>query len=183
MKPSILATSDFVTKLHTVLQNGNKMMRFVLIVAVLLVSHAFAQHADAAAGPGDRFRNAARTLLAEGRTELAAGDFQAALRLLESALVADPGNVETMIAIGEAHEAMDRRKIALGYYRRALVIEPTSRRALLAESLALIHDNTPDKAEANLERLRRLCGEGPCEEADRIARALTDHKSAKGRDG
>lgn len=177
-----LASQAFVTKLHRRPKPRTAMIRSVLALVLLSGIFALADESRAAA-PGDRFREAARALLAEGREEIAAGDHQAALKLLEAALVADPGNAETMIAIGEAHEAMERRKIALGYYRRALVIEPTSRPALLAESLALIADNTPEKAEENLERLRRLCAGGPCEEADRIARALAEHKAAEGSGG
>lgn len=178
-----LATPEPDTRLHGTRTRRTFSMRPLPILAVLLVGMTLADSPAAAAAPAEQFRAAARALLEEGRGELAAGDQKAALRHLEAALVADPGNVAAMIAIGEAHEAMERRKVALGYYRRALVIEPTSRPALLAESLALIADDTPAKAEENLERLRRLCAEGPCEEADRIARALADRRADKGSDG
>ncbi len=123
------------------------------------------------------YQAAARSLLDEGRAALAAGDAKKALHAFETALVADPGSVAVMVAIGKAHEAMGQRALGLSYYRRALSIDPASRQALAAEALAFLAANRLEDAEKNAARLARLCAAGGCAELARVRAAIEAYKA------
>ncbi len=135
-------------------------------------------HASLAAVSGRAaYQAAARSLLDEGRASLAAGDAKKALRAFETALVADPGSVAAMVAIGKAHEAMGQRALGLSYYRRALTIDPANRQALAAEALAFLAADRLEEAEKNVARLERLCAAKGCPELARVRAAIEAYKA------
>lgn len=137
---------------------------------------AFEPSAQAVAGTAPVYQDASRVLLRDGRAAMGEQNYKNALSLFESALVADPGNVSALVSIGQVHEAMGQRSKGLSYYRRALVIEPENRAALLAESLAFLADSGLVKAEQNMERLSRLCGESGCPELHEVQAAIDTYK-------
>ncbi len=143
-----------------------------------IVSCAFEPSAQAVEGTAVIYREASHTLLNNGHKALEEKDYKNALSLFESALVADPGNVQALVAIGQVHEAMGQRSTGLGYYRRALVIEPESRAALAAESLAFLADDGLVKAEQNRDRLKRLCGNQGCLELREVESAIDAYKAS-----
>lgn len=146
--------------------------------AVFLLLGAFV-HAplQAAAAPGGSYDDAANRLIEIGRDNLRQEEYVEALEMFESALVANPGSVDALIALGDAYHAIRRGDRSLRYYRQALRIEPNNRMALKAEALALIADDDLAGAEENLDRLRRICGEVGCSEIAQIERALADAES------
>lgn len=131
------------------------------------------------APPQPLYAAAADTLIENGRKAQAEEKHYEALTAFESALVADPGSVEAMVAIGETHEALGKRSVGLSYYRRALALDPNNRPALKRESLALIAGGEIEGAEKNLERLRRICGEKGCAALTDVEKAIAAYKAEK----
>ncbi|MFQ5347258.1 MAG: hypothetical protein ACE5ED_05360 [Rhodothalassiaceae bacterium] len=150
------------------------------VIAILFASAALsltatAGHAVIAVAPA--YEKASRLLLDEGKAALDAGDAKKALRAFETALVADPANVAAIVAIGRAHEALGQRPQGLGYYRRALEIDPMNRAALAAEALALIAEGRIEDAEKDAARLEKLCGAENCPEFATVRKALLAEKA------
>jgi len=127
------------------------------------------------------FERAAQELLAKGRDALSGEEYYDALTYFESALVADPGSVEALVAIGRAHEALDQEKTGLAYYDRALELDPNNRPALERQSLALLEKDELEKAESNLDRLELVCGEKEegCSELETVQEAIETYKQDK----
>ncbi|RMD88651.1 MAG: hypothetical protein D6807_05280, partial [Alphaproteobacteria bacterium] len=149
---------------------------FATLFAISALSlTAPAGHAAIAVAPA--YEKASRLLLEEGNAALDAGDANKALRAFETALVADPANVAAIVAIGRAHEALGQRPQGLGYYRRALEIDPMNRAALAAETLALIAEGRIEDAEKDAARLEKLCGAEDCPELATVRKALLAHQA------
>lgn len=143
------------------------------VLALVLGVVAVGPH-EAMAAPGDTYDDAARRLVEMGRDNLGQEEYVEALEMFESALVANPGSVDALIALGDAYHAIERGDRSLRYYRQALQIAPNNRAALKAEALALIADGDMEGARTNLDRLRRVCGEAGCEEIGQIEKMLAD---------
>lgn len=153
-------------------------LAFLLPGAIL----AMALGATAAAAQSDdggaSYAAASQRLLEKGREALSAEKYRDALSYFESALVADPGSVKALVAIGRAHEALDQKDAGLAYYGRALELAPNNRRALERESLALLDQGELEKAETNLDRLEMVCKErDSCPERETVAEAIEAYKA------
>lgn len=103
-------------------------------------------------------------LLAEGRTQPAMDQF-------EAALAADPRNRRAYLGLARAAEAEGLQGKAVRFYREALEIDPNDLAVLELQGMALVERGAKARAEANVERLRKLCT-GPCPQADRLAAAI-----------
>lgn len=121
--------------------------------------------------PDNQLAPASRALVAAGEAQLAAGQTQKATDSFEAALAADPRNRRALIGLARAAEAEGLPGKAVRFYREALQLEPNDLEALERQGLALVERGAKARAEANLERLRKLC-EGPCPEAQRLAAAI-----------
>jgi tetratricopeptide (TPR) repeat protein len=84
----------------------------VLIVALLLAPAAFAS------------TSAADSLLAKSRAAEQAGNRDAALRLAQAAIVADPTRVASYTALGDLYMRASQSDFASFYYTEALAIDP-----------------------------------------------------------
>lgn len=104
------------------------------------------------------------SLLAQGRTQDATDQF-------EAALAADPRNRRAYIGLARAAEAEGLPGKAVRFYREALEIDPNDLAALELQGVALVARGAKARAESNLERVKTLC-EGPCPQADRLAAAI-----------
>ena len=118
------------------------------------------------------WKRASERLVEAGEASIAAGDFVEAIRTLESAVAADPTNVEAFEALGHAYFGMNRFGQAEKYFLIALEIDPTS-----ADSLAYLGeiDLRKDERQAaadKLARLSRICGV-ECAEYKRLAGAIS----------
>jgi len=127
--------------------------------------------------PQPLYAAAADTLIEKGRQAQTKENYYEALTAFESALVADPGSVEALVAIGETHESLGKRSVGLSYYRRALTLDPNNLNALKRESLALISGGEIEGAENNLDRLRRICGETECGALADVQQAIAAYKA------
>jgi tetratricopeptide (TPR) repeat protein len=108
-----------------------------------------------------------------GEAQLAARDLNGATDSFEAALAADPRNARAFIGLARVAEAQNMPGAAIGWYRRALALDPANRELLALQGEAMARRGARARAEANLQRLRELCGTtGPCPEADRLAAAI-----------
>lgn len=120
-------------------------------------------------------------LLEKGRAAYSAGDLAAADDALEAALVADPTNRAAFVAMGRVAIAQELYGQAFQMTRKALILEPTDRDALMVQTEALVAMGAMERARANRERLAKLCPTGCAQltESDaKIAMAATKPKQA-----
>jgi tetratricopeptide (TPR) repeat protein len=113
----------------------------------------------------------AAALVAEGRSELGMGEFQAAVDSFEAALAIDPAYTPIYLDLAEAARKQGLQGKAIHYYREALEREPENLAAISGEGEALLEKGAVEKARRNLAKLESMCG-GECEETRQLAAAL-----------
>jgi Tfp pilus assembly protein PilF len=106
-----------------------------------------------------------------GESLLARGEHQSAIDHFETALAVDPRNVRAYLGMARAFEGLEMPGRAIRFYREALSIEPNDVLALEAQGHAFLSRGAKGRAEANLDRLRKICA-SPCPAADRLASAV-----------
>ena len=113
----------------------------------------------------------AAALIAEGRSELASGQVQAAIDSFEAALAIDPAHTPIYLDLAEAARQSGLQGKAIHYYREALERDPDNFAAISGEGEALLEKGAIEKARRNLAQLESMCG-GDCEETRQLAAAL-----------
>lgn len=142
-----------------------------LLVAGFIGAFALAAAAQASQAP-EKYRQISAHLTGEGFAALEAGRVDEAITAFEQAMVANPGNVEVYIGLGEAYYRAGSFGFSARYYGNALQLDPINRRALEGQGLAWLAMESPERARENLEKLRTVCGEQPCEEAARLGEEI-----------
>jgi tetratricopeptide (TPR) repeat protein len=115
-------------------------------------------------------------LQASGDAQLRAGNPSFATDLYEVALAVDPRNVAAYVGLGRASAALGLDGKALSYYRRGLSIDPNNLDALQAQAIGLAAKGQVPRAQANLERMRKLC-KAPCAAATPVEAAINKAQS------
>ena len=113
----------------------------------------------------------AAALVAEGRSELASGQVQAAIDSFEAALAIDPAHTAIYLDLADAARAQGLQGKAIHYYREALERDPNNFAAISGEGEALLEKGAVDKARRNLAQLESMCGD-QCQETRQLAAAL-----------
>ena len=113
----------------------------------------------------------AAALIAEGQSELASGQIQAAIDSYEAALAIDPAFTPIYLDLAEAARRSGLQGKAIHYYREALERDPNNLAAISGEGEALLEKGAVEKARRNLAQLQSMCG-GDCEETRQLAAAL-----------
>ena len=113
----------------------------------------------------------ATALVAEGRSELASGQVQAAIDSFEAALAIDPAHTPIYLELAEASRVQGLQGKAIHYYREALERDPENLAAISGEGEALIEKGAVEKARRNLAKLESMCGDD-CMETRELAAAL-----------
>ncbi|HYD25626.1 MAG TPA: hypothetical protein VEB68_12605 [Croceibacterium sp.] len=113
----------------------------------------------------------AAALIAEGRSELAQGQDQAAIDSFEAALAVDPAYTPIYLELAEAARHQGLQGKAIHYYREALEREPDNLAAISGEGAALAEKGAVEKARRNLAQLESICG-GECDETRQLAAVL-----------
>jgi tetratricopeptide (TPR) repeat protein len=151
------------------------MNRTALTIAALIISTPLAAK-PLAVSP------LSQQLAAKGQQLAAQGKWPEALDQYETAVAADPKNGAAYVAMGRAYEQLGLPGKALRYYRLALDINPADLSALEAQALGMIGKGAPSKAEAPINRIRKLCPKG-CPSLTRVdaAMAKTAQKSSANR--
>lgn len=110
-------------------------------------------------------------LVTEGRSELAAGNVQAATDSFEAALAVDPAYTAVYLHLAEAARRLGLQGKAIHFYREALQREPRNFAAISGEGEALLEKGAVEKARRNLAQLQSLCG-ATCIETQQLASAI-----------
>ncbi len=137
-------------------------------IALLLAtvsSVGYSQRPDAATDPRSTL------LVAEARTELAAGRLDAANDALESALAVDPRNRGAFALLAEVAQKQGLPGKAIRLYRESLLIEPNDVAALAGQGEAMVAKGAVTKAKENLARIKTLCI-GACPDGVRLAAVI-----------
>ncbi|HVW74213.1 MAG TPA: tetratricopeptide repeat protein [Rhizomicrobium sp.] len=121
--------------------------RLIPALAVLLVSTgawaAPAKHPKPAEPPVT-----VESLLSQAHDAISKGDTDLAVRLAQSAIVADPARPTSYVALGDIYAQAGQADYARSYYDEALGIDPSQPDALKALS-ALDRDHPEHTARAN----------------------------------
>lgn len=145
-------------------------MRKLLLLcgSVLAISAAPAPKASVAAD--DVIKPASMKFATEGAAALAASKPTAALDAYEAALAVDPKNRAAYIGMARASQAMGLPGKAVKFYREALQLEPNDLVAIEGQGEALVQRGAKARAQANLDRLKALCGN--CAQVGQLAAAI-----------
>jgi len=120
----------------------------------------------------------AADLVAQGKTELAAGRLDTAIDAYEAALSIQPGNTAILVSLGEASRRQGMQGKAIHYYREALEGDPHNLLAISGEGSALAEKGALEKAKRNLAQLQGLCGDS-CEPTQLLAAAIAKGPAPK----
>lgn len=105
-----------------------------------------------------------------------AGDYEAAIPLLESVAGSDPDNADAFNYLGYANRKLKRYAVALEHYQRALTLDRRHRGAHEYIGELYLETGNLEKAEEHLAALDRICFFG-CDEYDELKELVEAYKS------
>ena len=120
----------------------------------------------------------AAVLLADGKSALAAGNYQGAVDALETALVIDPGYSAVFVELAEVYRQQGLQGKAIRYYRQALDRDPGNLAAISGEGAAMAEKGALEQAKLNLSKLESMCGER-CDATRTLATVIARGPKAK----
>jgi len=117
---------------------------------------------------------------AAGKKAIETRNWQAAIKLLNSAALRDTRNADIQNYLGYAHRNSGQMELAFKHYGRALQLNPRHRGAheYVGEAYLLV-DNLP-KAEEHLAALHKICLI-PCEEYDDLGKKIEVYRKSNGK--
>jgi Tfp pilus assembly protein PilF len=139
-----------------------------LSAAIALATMASAGHGQK---PDDQINPRSAALVQQGQALVAAGQFQQATDMFESALVVDPRNRAAYIGLARASQGQKLPGKAVKFYAEALKLEPNDVNALSGQGEALVQRGAVERAKVNLEKVKKLCAAG-CAQATTLAAAI-----------
>ena len=142
---------------------------YVLIGLFGLLSMAL-DPAMAAGSSDDSSETDSAPAYAEAKAKIEAGDYAAALPLLDKITADEPQNADAWNLRGFANRKLGNMDVAATSYTAALKINPGHLGALEYQGELFLKIGQPEKARANLAKLKALCGD--CDEAGDLAEAL-----------
>ncbi len=107
-----------------------------------------------------------------------AGGYNGAIAILKKAVKSNPRNADAWNYLGYSYRKVSRFEDAHEAYTRALAIDPRHRGAHEYLGELYLQTHHLDKAEAQLDRLRKLCG--GCEEYGELRDAIESYKAGGG---
>lgn len=147
------------------------------ILLVFILAAGWSAGAQDLVRQAERNREAARALLKKGREEIAEDRYYEALHYLESAMVAEPANVEALSDLGLVNQRIGDIDGALKYYRIALSLDPGHLPSLARQGMAFLERGQRDEAQENINEIGMLCGKS-CPEYQTLTQALQEKSGA-----
>jgi|CXWL01.1.fsa_nt_gi tetratricopeptide (TPR) repeat protein len=152
---------------------GRSLARYLLVVGatiliLLLVSSASLPSSTSV----HRVSPMSLAMQHEGARLLAIGELDSAVGFYETALVADPRNVDALIGLGDIARDQHLPGKAIGHYRAALALRPTDRLALAGQGEAYIARGAMAQARRNLATLETLCRDDGCAQVAQLSIAI-----------
>jgi Tfp pilus assembly protein PilF len=114
----------------------------------------------------------ANDLIVQARAATLANKPADALDLYETAMISDPTNPAAYVGLARTYETLGLQGKALRYYREALELNPNDVGVLESQALLMIAKGKNDKAQASLDRIKRLCAKTACPASARVESAL-----------
>ena len=139
----------------------------VLAAAVAFALAVPALGVDQGSGPED-----ATSGLLDARQLINAGDYAGAVEALKPVIGANANNADALSLMGFALRKSGDIPHALGFYRRALSVNPNHRGANEYLGELYVETGEVDLARERLAELERICGNTTCEEYEDLAEAI-----------
>jgi len=150
-------------------------MEYLMRLTPIVLSVAIAAVTMASAGHGlradDQIDPRSTALVQQAQAHGAAGRYNEAIDLLETALAVDPRNRQAYVALGRVAQAQRLPGKAVRFYADALRMEPNDVNALAGQGEAYVQRGAVDRARRNLERVQALCSQ-PCPQAQQLAATI-----------
>ena len=108
----------------------------------------------------------------QGEALLASGQLPAAVDALETALAVDPGNRAAIRSLARAAAAQRLYGKAIRLYGEVLELDTDDISALAGQGEAMVQRGAVARAQANLDRIRQLCGTNACPQATTLAATI-----------
>ena len=143
--------------------------RFLLSGAagVALAAPAVSQRAD------DQILPKSVELQHQAREAVAAGKFEQAENLLETALAVDPRNRSAFVDIARVAEKQHLFGKAIRMTNKALLLEPNDPEAIAVQGEAMVELGASARAQANLQKLQAICGAKGCPQIAQLSGAIS----------
>src|SRR5256885_14401795 len=143
--------------------------RFLLIgtVGLALAAPAVSQRAD------DQLLPKSVELQHQAREAAAAGKFEQAEDLLETALAVDPRNRGAFVDIARVAEKQHLFGKAIRMTNKALLLEPNDPDAIAVQGEAMVEMGAVARAQANLQKLQQICGVKGCAQIALLSTAIS----------
>jgi Flp pilus assembly protein TadD len=109
--------------------------------------------------------------LAEARADIRAKDWTDAIEKLTLIVAADPQSADAYNLLGYAFRNAGNSSRAMQAYNKALKLNPNHTGALEYQGVLFVMLGDLDKANANLDKIKGICGTG-CEEYEDLAEAI-----------
>jgi Tfp pilus assembly protein PilF len=140
---------------------------------LLLVFSAAAMVASPVASqrPDSQLNPLSVTFLNQGRQFLSAGKFDEASDALESALAADPRNRAAFVSLARVAQKQKLFGKSIRLTNKALALEPNDLDALEVQGEAMVELGAKGRAQANLAKLQKLCGNS-CAQVTQLSSAI-----------
>lgn len=120
-----------------------------------------------------------RAELATARTQIQAQDWAAAVATLQGAERKTTANADLYNLLGYATRKGGDVTGGMAHYATALRLDPNHQGALEYQGEGFLQQGQVERAQANLERLRQVCGGTACEAYQDLAAAIAAHKSGQ----
>jgi Tfp pilus assembly protein PilF len=143
--------------------------RFMLVgvAGFALAAPAVSQRAD------DQILPKSVELQHQAREAVAAGKFEQAENLLETALAVDPRNRGAFVDIARVAEKQHLFGKAIRMTNKALLLEPNDPDAIAVQGEAMVELGATARAQANLLKLQAICGAKACPQIVQLSGAIT----------
>jgi Tfp pilus assembly protein PilF len=122
--------------------------------------------------PDDQILPRSIELLRQGETLLAAGRFEQADDVLETALAVDPRNRTAFVVMARVAQKQKLFGKAIRFTNKALALEPGDRDALAVQGEAMVELGAVPRARDNLAKLQKLCPSG-CQQLAMLSAAIS----------
>jgi Tfp pilus assembly protein PilF len=122
--------------------------------------------------PDDQIAPRSLELQHRARDLMAAGKFEQAEDLLETALAVDPRNRSAFVDMARVAEKQRLFGKAIRMTNKALVMEPNDPDAIAVQGEAMVEMGALPRAQANLQKLHQICGVKSCPQVAELTAAI-----------
>jgi tetratricopeptide (TPR) repeat protein len=144
---------------------------FALVAPALAVDQGTSSSSDSSSSSSSSGFDVSSGM-ADARRLINRGDFAGAVEALKPVIGADANNADALNLMGFALRKSGDIPHALGFYRRALSVNPNHKGANEYLGELYVETGEMDLARERLAELERICGNTTCEEYEDLAEAI-----------